>query len=381
MRQPFDFWSLPILLAAFNYEYRIHQAFTIPNESTLTDELNTVAEEMKKLRQEQQQYIRTASEEGKLMADTDPDSNLYVRSPLPTEYEDDVAATLENYTARRKRLESRFTAAYHELPTYREIVRDELKKVGDRYSDYFNKAPEHFRALISKVYTEGERQSKILAEFRGVVLRQFHNYGAANIEMVNTIRHQYSTAFLPDACGRANFLGSGSYHRPTQERVYWKADDWPRINDKLRNYSKILNEKIEEVDRAKNYTESEMEAYSFHLGIVEMKFVILDYIYNVISPAFDRSDSFDFNEPMVEGFVLTGEQEAFKSWLETVKENFEQRKAVLKHIIDVEYRRFSDSVEGYRSKLPRPRNNDGNSRLVFHRSLAAACCRHHWDDC
>ena len=301
--RPFDFWNLPILLTAFSYEYGIHHAFKIPKESALTEEMDTAAEELKKLFQEQQHYIRTASEEGKLTADTDRDGNLNVRFPLPLEHEDDVAATLENYTARRKRLESRFTAAYHELQTYRDTVRNELKTMGNRYSTYFNKAPEILHNLISKTEDEGRGQGNILTDFRGLVLHQFHEYNATDIKLVNNIRHQYSVVLLPRACdGTARFTGAGSLHKSAQERMYWIAEDWRWINNKLQEYHEKIIAKIEKIRKKKSYVENEMKGYSAYLGVVDAKFQILDEIYEVIPPDVHRDRSFDFNELSVAGW-------------------------------------------------------------------------------
>ena len=381
MGRPFDFWNLPILLTAFSYEYGIHHAFKIPKESALTEKMGTAGEELKKLFQEQQQYIRTASEEGKLTADTDRNGNLNVRFPLPLEHEDDIAATLENYTAGRKRLESRFTAAHDKLQTYRDTVRNELKTMGNRYSTYFNKAPEILHNLISKAEDEVRSQGNILTDFRGLVLRQFHKYDATDIKLVNNIRHQYSAVLLPKACGRARFTGSGSYHKPTQERVYWRTEDWSSINEDLKKYDKKFNVKIEEIKEEKNYAKNEMEGYSAYLSVVDAKFQILDGIYEVIPPDVLTGRSFNFNELSVAGSVTTSERSWFQNRIKVLENNLEQRKGVLKHIVDVEFRRLSDSIEGFRNNILPPLRDQGDGDNVFDRGLAAACCRHHWDDC
>ena len=69
------------------------------------------------------------------------------------------------------------------------------------------------------------------------------------------------------------------------------------------------------------------------------------------------------------------------SSLPVLKNNMEQRKGALKHIVDVEYRRLSDSVEGFRNNILPPLRDQGDVDNVFDRGLAAACCRHHWGDC
>jgi len=381
MGLPFDLWNLPILLNAFIYEYGIHHAFEIPKESALTEEMDAAAEGLKKLFQEQQHYIKTASEEGKLMAEKDGDGNLRIRIPLLAEYEDDVATTLKNYAARRERLESRFTDAYRELQTYRDTVRKELKQVGDQYSDYFNKAPEVLHNLISKVEDEGRRQGNILIDFRDLILRQFPEYNATDIKLVNDIRHQYLKVLLPMACGTAMFTGSGSYDEPAQERAYWRTEDWSPINTKLTEYDKQFDEKIKELVQGKTYTEIEMEGYSAYISVVDAKFQILDQIYKVIPPDVIRGRSFDFNELSVAGAVTTSEQNWFQNRIKTLRNNLGQRKGVLKHIVDVEYRRLFDSINGLRYNVPRALGNQGDGGTVFYRGLAAACCRDYWDDC
>ena len=379
--RPFDFWNLPILLMAFSYEYRIHHAFEIPKESTLTEELDKVPEELEKLFQEQQHYIKTASEEGKLTVYTGPDGNLNVRFPLPREHEDEVAATLENYTARSKQIESRFIAAHHELQAYRNTVQNELKTIGDRYSTYFNNASAILHNLISRANEESWKQSNIVVDFRVLVLQQFHTWDATDIKLVNSIRHQYSKVLLPRACRIARFTGSGSYDESVPDRMYWRIKDWRSINNALEKYRKELNEKIEEIRLKKSYTENEMKGYSAYLSVVDAKFQILDKIYEVIPPDIGRGRSFDFNKFSVAGSVTTSERSVFQSWIELLKLNLEQRKGVLRDVIDVEYRRVSDSVEGFRDNVLPPIIGEGNGDNVFDRGLGAACCRDYWDDC
>ena len=382
MGQPFDFWNLPILLAAFNYEYRIHHAFEIPKESALTEERNTAAEELKSLFQEQQLYIRTARDSGKLTAEEDHDGNLIIKSPLSDKHKDEVARTLKDYTDRRERLKSWFTDAYHELQAYRETVRNELETVGDRYSTYFNKAPERLDYLISQTEDKGRRLTNILTNFK-VFVRKFLEHGTADIksdiESIYMTRHKYSYIFLEEACGRARFLGSSSYNRPepNEDRIYWRATDWSRINGKLQEFRDNINVKLEEIRKKKDYTESEMEMYSFYVGVVDTKFKILDGIYNVIPPNIYHGRGFNFNEPLsVAGSVTTEEQGWFQNRIGQLKSKMEQQRERLTHIVDVEYRRLSDRIEAIGNNIPRPRGNQGGFRVVKQPDLAAACLQH-----
>ena len=376
MNQPFDFWSLPILLAAFSYEYRIHHAFKIPNETTLIDDLDTVAEEQKKLREERQQYIRTAKDNGKLMAATDPDGGLYVRLPLPVEHRDDVATALKDYTERRERLKSRFTAAYSQLQAYRETVREELETVGDRYSDYFNQAPENFRVLMSEASIKGRRQSDSLAGFRSLVLRQFRKYDDADIRLVASFRHHYLSDFLPKACRRAKFEDTVfcAGECQAQHFFYWETADWAEIDNILDEYHCRLNTVHEKNTRQKDVVEGEMEGYSFYLGIVDTKLKILDRLYGIIPPGIDDGSSFNFNELSVGGSVMIGERKVFEEWVKTARNNLEQQKDVLEQTVNVEYRRLADSIEKFRGSIPHPggdRQCDGD---VSHWDLATTCC-------